>query len=166
MVPGAGIEPASSPSKAVRPALKRPRIGSPRQVPTPAGRPYKGHRAAGPRGKSPSEAGTRTPDCLPATPAAALFSLVRVLGAIRTLTGQPLRLVPLPLGYEDVEPPSGADPDHPPYEGGAASRARRRGWPSWPRTRKLRVQSAAGLPDSPNGHRVRETRVERASGRF
>ena len=46
------------------------------------------------------------------------------------------------------------------------SRARRRGWPSWPRTRKLRVQSAAGLPNSPNGHRVRETRVERASGPF
>ena len=29
--------------------------------------------------------------------------------------------MPLPLGYEDMEPPSGADPDHPPYEGGAAA---------------------------------------------
>lgn len=27
----------------------------------------------------------------------------------------------LPLGYEDMEPPSGADPDHPLYEGGAAA---------------------------------------------
>lgn len=27
----------------------------------------------------------------------------------------------LPLGYEDMEPPPGADPGHPPYEGGAAA---------------------------------------------
>jgi hypothetical protein len=27
----------------------------------------------------------------------------------------------LPLGYEDVEPPPGVDPGHPPYEGGAAA---------------------------------------------
>ena len=33
------------------------------------------------------------------------------------------------------------------------SRARRRSWPSWPRTRKLRGQGPAGLPNSPNGHR-------------
>src|ERR1700722_5493913 len=38
------------------------------------------------------------------------------------------------LRHERMEPPSGADPDHPPYEGGAASRARRRGYPSWIRT--------------------------------
>ena len=31
----------------------------------------------------------------------------------------------LPLGYEDMEPPSGVEPDHPPYEGGAAASARR-----------------------------------------
>ena len=30
-------------------------------------------------------------------------------------------LVPLPWGCEDVEPPPGADPGHPPYEGGAAA---------------------------------------------
>ena len=72
----------------------------------------------------------------------------------------------LPLGYEDMEPIPGVEPGRPPYEGGAAGRAHRRGWPSWSRTRKLRVQSAAGLPNSPNGHRVRETRVERASGPF
>src|SRR5499427_7345761 len=34
----------------------------------------------------------------------------------------------LPLGYEDVEPPPGADPGHPPYEGGAAAV---RGGVSW-----------------------------------
>lgn len=27
----------------------------------------------------------------------------------------------LPLGYEDMEPPPGADPGHPPYEGEAAA---------------------------------------------
>jgi hypothetical protein len=27
----------------------------------------------------------------------------------------------LPLGYEDLEPPPGADPGHPRYEGGAAA---------------------------------------------
>jgi hypothetical protein len=27
----------------------------------------------------------------------------------------------LPLGYEDIEPPPGADPGHPPYESGAAA---------------------------------------------
>ena len=32
-----------------------------------------------------------------------------------------LRRCLLPLGYEDVEPPPGADPGHPPYEGGAAA---------------------------------------------
>ena len=34
----------------------------------------------------------------------------------------------LPLGYEDVEPPPGADPGHPPYEDGAAAV---RGGVSW-----------------------------------
>jgi hypothetical protein len=52
----------------------------------------------------------------------------------------------LPLDYEDVEPPPGVEPGLPPYGGGAAGRARRRSWPSWSRTRKLRVQSPAGLP--------------------
>ena len=59
------------------------------------------------------------------------------------------------------EPPPGVEPGRPLYESEAASRARRRGWPSWPRTRKLRVQSPAGLPNSPNGHRVRGTRAAR-----
>jgi hypothetical protein len=34
----------------------------------------------------------------------------------------------LPPGYEDVEPPPGADPGHPPYEGEAAAV---RGGMSW-----------------------------------
>ena len=54
--------------------------------------------------------------------------------------------------HHEREPPPGVEPGLPPYEGGAASRARRQSWPSRPRTRKLRVQSAAGLPNSPNGH--------------
>ena len=55
-----------------------------------------------------------------------LTPVLGVLGAIRTHNAQSLRLSPLPLGYEDVEPPSGVEPDHPPYGGEAASRARRR----------------------------------------
>lgn len=78
----------------------------------------------------------------------------------------------LPLGYEDMESPPGADPGHPPYEGGAAavrggkaghpgfepgnsgSRARRvYRFPQWPsgaegasRTRKPRGLSSRGIP--------------------
>jgi hypothetical protein len=48
----------------------------------------------------------------------------------------------LPLGYEDMEPPPGADPGHPPYEGGAAAvrggEATGAGIePAWPRFRAL-----------------------------
>ena len=48
----------------------------------------------------------------------------------------------LPLGYEDMEPPPGADPGHPPYEGGAAAvrggKATGAGIePAWPRFRAL-----------------------------
>ncbi len=32
-----------------------------------------------------------------------------------------LKTVPLPLGYEGLEPPLGADPSHLPYEGRAAA---------------------------------------------
>jgi hypothetical protein len=44
-----------------------------------------------------------------------------VLGAIRTHTPSASCWCLLPLGYEDMEPPPGADPGHPPYEGGAAA---------------------------------------------
>ncbi len=49
-------------------------------------------------------------------------------------------------GTSAGEPPPGVEPGRPPYEGGAASRARRHGYPPWIRTRNLRVQSAALLP--------------------
>jgi hypothetical protein len=78
----------------------------------------------------------------------------------------------LPLGYEDMEPPPGADPGHPPYEGGAAAvRGGKAGhpgfepgtpgpgpggsavFPQWPsgaegasRTRKPRGLSSRGIP--------------------
>jgi hypothetical protein len=35
---------------------------------------------------------------------------------------------PAKLGYEDSEPPPGADPGHPPYEGGAAAVRGGVGW--------------------------------------
>lgn len=57
----------------------------------------------------------------------------------------------------------GVDPDHPPYEGGAASRARRRGFRGWSRTNGGIVQSHAGLPTAHPEPCVRETRVEPAS---
>ena len=40
-------------------------------------------------------------------------------------------------------------PGSPALRGRGRSRARRQSWPSWHRTRKLQVQSPAGLPDSP-----------------
>jgi len=66
------------------------------------------------------------------------------------------------LGDEDVEPPPGADPGHPPYEGEAAA-VRGGKLAILASNQELRVQGPAGLPDSPNGHRVRKARVERAS---
>jgi hypothetical protein len=68
----------------------------------------------------------------------------------------------LPLGYEDMEPPPGADPGHPPYESGAAA-VRGGKLAILASNQELRVQGPAGLPYSPNGHRVRKARVERAS---
>lgn len=40
-----------------------------------------------------------------------------VHGAGRTHTGQSLELVPLPLGYADMEPSPGVEPGHLPYGG-------------------------------------------------
>ena len=69
---------------------------------------------------------------------------------IRTRTADLLGIVtPAVLVYEDTEPPPGVEPGLRPYGGRAASRARRRSWPSWPRTRKLRVQGPADLPILP-----------------
>jgi hypothetical protein len=68
---------------------------------TPDSRSYKERPGVGPRGVSAPRACVR--------------------GAGLTHTGQPLRLVPLPLGYADLEPPPGVEPGHPRYEGGAAA---------------------------------------------
>src|SRR5215471_13991385 len=124
-VPGAGLEPACADFKD-RPGCQQPtpewsRLPVPTRVscltragPQPcatAGHRRKRWRSLplhGPQGVS------------------VLTPMLGVLGAIRTHNAQSLRLSPLPLGYEDVEPPSGVEPDHPPYGGEAASRARRR----------------------------------------
>ncbi len=70
------------------------------QSPSPgsnwAGCPYKGPPDAGPKGA---------------------VSPARFERALPTSS----RWCLLPLGYEDMEPPPGADPGHPPYEGEAAA---------------------------------------------
>ena len=50
------------------------------------------------------------------------------------------------LEYEHIGAAIRCRPGSPALRGRGRSRARRRSWPSWPRTRKLRVQSPAGLP--------------------
>jgi hypothetical protein len=58
-----------------------------------------------------------------------LTPVLGVLGGSRTRTVSDLDAAPpTKLGYEDSEPPPGADPGHPPYEGGAAAV---RGGVSW-----------------------------------
>jgi hypothetical protein len=84
MVPGAGLEPACACLKG-RPGCRQstpdcePSFGADPNLP-----PYKGGVTAVRDGKSPSEAGTRTPGCLLAPPIDALFSLVRAPGRTRT----------------------------------------------------------------------------------
>ena len=70
---------------------------------------------------SPRQASNLRPSAYKATAVPSELQGRRILGATRTRTGSVLNAVPPPLGYEDVEPPSGADPDHPPYEGEAAA---------------------------------------------
>ena len=51
-----------------------------------------------------------------------LTPVLGVLGGSRTRAVSDLDAAPpTKLGYEDVEPPPGAGPGHPPYEGGAAA---------------------------------------------
>ena len=70
-----------------------------------------------------------------------------VPGTIRTRTADlPRDRDSCRLVYEDMEPSSGADPDLLPYEGKVTAVCDGMGWPSRLRTRKLRVQSPAGLP--------------------
>ena len=49
-------------------------------------------------------------------------------------------------GTSAREPPPGVEPGRPPYEGEAAGRARRRGYPPWIRTRNLPDQNRTLLP--------------------
>ena len=90
---------------------------SPRPVPPRASRSYKERPVVGPGGS---------------------VSPARFERALPTSS----RWCLLPLGYEDREPPPGADPGHPPYEGGAAAvrggKATGAGIePAWPRFRAL-----------------------------
>ena len=58
-----------------------------------------------------------------------LTPVLGVLGGSRTRAVSDLdAALPTKLGNEDMEPPPGADPGHPPYEGGAAAV---RGGVSW-----------------------------------
>jgi hypothetical protein len=78
----------------------------------------------------------------------------RVLGAIRTRTAQPLMLVP-PADWatRTSEPPSGADPDRPPYEGGAAAVRGGEGFRGWTRTSEDKGQGLAGDNRRPTRNR-------------
>lgn len=110
------------------------------RVPPPASRTYKVRPLVGARG---------------------VVSSARFERALPAASGRCL----LPLGYEDMEPPPGADPGHPPYEGGAAAvrggKATGAGiGPAWPCFRgRMGCQQ-------PTRYWVRETRVERASNLF
>ena len=82
---------------------------SPRQVPPLAGRLYKGRPVVGPGGKYARRDSNPHPHGPQPCPSASCGTSAR-------------------------EPPPGVEPGHPPYEGEAASRARRRSCPSWIRT--------------------------------
>ena len=90
--------------------------------------PYRGRVTAVCDGRAPAQAmavvsASRTNGVSVLTP------VLGVLGGSRTRTVSDLDAAPpTNLGYEDVEPPPGADPGHPPYEGGAAAV---RGGVSW-----------------------------------
>ena len=114
---------------------------SPRRVPPSASRSYKDRPVVGPRGIVSPVRFERT------LPSASCWCL-------------------LPLGYEDMEPPPGADPGHPPYEGGAAAvrggEATGAGIePTWPTAWLVTLASnqetpgsePGGSADSPSDHR-------------
>jgi hypothetical protein len=67
--------------------------------------------------------------------------------------------------HHEREPPPGVEPGRPPYEGGAAGRARRHGFRGWSRTNGGMVQSHAGLPAA-HPETVRGTGLEPADDRF
>jgi hypothetical protein len=72
-----------------------------------------------------------------------------VLGAIRTCTTHLLKVVPPTVGLRGRGAATRCRPGSPALRGRGRSRARRQSWPSWLRTRKLRVQGPAGLPIPP-----------------
>ena len=90
--------------------------------------PYRGRVTAVCDGRAPAQAvavvsASRTNGVSVLTP------VLGVLGGSRTRAASELNAAPrTKLGYEDVEPPPGADPGHSPYEGGAAAV---RGGMSW-----------------------------------
>ena len=88
----------------------------------------------------------------------------RVLGRIRTATTGALNAVPPAVGLRGPEPPSGADPDHPPYEGGAT--AVRGGMASGAglEPAKAGVRALLGTP-TPHPEPVRAERFELSSSR-
>lgn len=90
----------------------------------------------------------------------------RVLGAIRTHTSQRLMLVPPAYwATRTSEPPSGADPDRPPYESGAA--AVRGGMASGAglEPAKTGVRALLGTP-TPHPEPVRKAGLEPAVDEF
>ena len=90
--------------------------------------PYRGRVTAVCDGRAPAQAmavvsASRTNGVSVLTP------VLGVLGGSRTRAVSELNAAPpTNLGYEDVESPPGADPGHPPYQGGAAAV---RGGVSW-----------------------------------
>src|SRR5579859_924832 len=88
----------------------------------------------------------------------------RVPGAIRTRTADLLGIVtPAAWSTRTREPPPGVEPGRPLYEGGAASRARRRGYRGWNRTSVLLFQRQGGMPATHPVmvRKVRKVRFER-----
>jgi hypothetical protein len=90
----------------------------------------------------------------------------RVPGATRTHTAQPLMLVPPAVGLRGHGAAIRCRPGSPALRGQGRSRARRRSWPSWPRTRKLRGQGPADLPILLMAIRVRKAGLEPAGREF
>jgi hypothetical protein len=124
--PGAGVEPAISRVKA--------------NLPTADGALLEWSRLPVPT-RVACLTGARSQPCAtagPPTQAMAVASASRTHGESRCLrrcwvsSVRFERTLPstclLPPGYEDVEPPPGADPGHPPYEGGAAAVRGGVGW--------------------------------------
>ena len=127
--PGAGVEPAISRVKAGSPTADGA-LPEWSRLPgaDPGLLPYRGRVTAVCDGRAPAQAmavvsASRTNGVSVLTP------VLGVLGGSRTRAVSDLdAALPTKSGNEDMEPPPGADPGHPPYEGGAAAV---RGGVSW-----------------------------------